>query len=689
MIGLSSRRERMRASEDEAALFRRRALAGFLIIATALAVLVARFGWLQWHEHAAMQLRSDQNRIKLRPLPPSRGLIYDRTGRLLAENVLQSRLELVPEQVRNPRESYERLATALGLGDDDRERFNDALAHARSFDPVPIKLGLTEDEVDRFALHRHEFPGVEVTPYLTRAYPHGEWFAHAIGYVGRIDVGDRDKLDESRYAGMLQIGKSGVERYYEDLLLGQPGYEEVEVDAAGRSLRVLGRVPPHQGQNLYLSIDAHLQQAAYEAFDGQTGAAVAIDPATGEVLAWVSVPSFDPNLFIDGISRANYAGLMSATDRPMFNRPLQGGFEPGSTVKPFMGLAGLELGLRKPSDTVVSTGVFSLPGSAIVWKDWRKGGHGVINLREALAQSVNTYFYRLAVDMGVDNIESYLGGNFGFGRVTGVDLYGESSGVIPSRSWKRLVRGQDWFPGETVIAGIGQGYWVVTPLQLANATAILAAGGVRHTPHLLRTTQDGMNADQVPREFDQGSATFVHNPANLDAIREGMLAVVHSDSGTAHLAMGLDIPYRVAGKSGTAQRFHRKDAGDYNNERTTEALRHRAWFICYAPADHPTIALAVVLEHGGSGSHAAAPVARKILDAWLLPPGAAKPKDAAPAVVPPQAVAPPAAPTPAPPAADDAQELEAPEPEVVDPQAPAPDAPKPEAPAAESATPPQ
>lgn len=634
MIGLSRRRERMRAVEDEAALFRRRAIAGFLIIAAALTVLVSRFGWLQVVEHDAMALRSDQNRIKLRPLPPSRGLIYDRAGRLLAENVLQYRLELVPEQVRTPKDSYERLAPLLGLTDDDRERFTDALAHARSFDPVPIKLNLSEEEVDRFALHRHDFPGVEVTPYLTRSYPHGEWFAHAIGYVGRIDAADRDKLDESRYAGMLQIGKSGIERYYEDLLLGQPGYEEVEVDAAGRSLRVLGRVPPHQGQNLYLSVDAKLQQAAFEAFEGQSGAAVAIDPKTGEILAYVSLPTYDPNLFIDGISRANYAALLAGTDRPLFNRPLQGGFEPGSTVKPFMGIAGLELGLRKPSDTVLSTGEFSLPGSDVTWHDWRKGGHGVINLKEAIAQSVNTYFYKLASDMGVDNMEHWMG-QFGFGKPTGVDLLGEASGVIPSRSWKRANRGKEWFPGETVIAGIGQGYWVVTPLQLANAVSILADGGVRHSPHLLRATQDGINAEPALRTLDNpDNATFIKDPSHLDAVREGMLAVVHSETGTAHIAMGSDLAYHVAGKSGTAQRFHRKDGGDYNNERTAEALRHRAWFICYAPAEDPKIALAVVLEHGGSGSHAAAPVARKILDAWLLPPKEAPAATPAPAPTP-------------------------------------------------------
>ncbi len=610
-------RRHVKEAQSETALFRRRALAGFLIIALALCVLLGRFFYLQVMLHDEFHGRSEANRIKTRPLPPSRGLIYDRNGKLLAENTPQYRLEITAEQTKDVDATLERLRQLIDISDDDLQRFGELRSIKRRFDGVPIKFQLSEDEVARFAVHRHEFPGVDVVPYLTRYYPMGDLLTHVVGYVGRIDVGDRERLDAGQYAGLSHIGKTGIERYYEKILLGEAGYEQVETDAQGRALRVLEpRVPPHQGHNLYLTIDADLQRAAVKAFDGRPGAAVAIDPRNGEVLAMVSLPSFDPNPFVNGISRKGYQDLLNAAYRPLFNRTLQGGYEPGSTMKPFIGLAGLELGVRKASDTVLSTGTYSLPNmQGVVWRDWRRGGHGVVDLREALAQSVNTYFYKLAVDIGIDRLGSYLS-QFGFGKATGIDLNGEAEGLLPSRAWKRATQNKDWYPGETVIAGIGQGYWVVTPIQLASALATLAAGGERHTPHLVRATQNGMNAERDAMPLPPATPTFVRDPANLAAVREGMIAVMHGPTGTAR-ASGLNSPFLIAGKSGTAQQFRRKDNTEYDETRVAEHLRHQALFVAYAPADDPRIAVAVVVEHGSSGSKAAAPVARAILDAYL------------------------------------------------------------------------
>ena len=610
------RKRRVKEAGPEMALFQRRALAGFAIITLCLAVLLGRFAWLQVRQHDEFHGRSEANRIKPRALPPSRGLVYDRNGVLLAENVPSYRLELVPEQAGDIDATLARLRAVLALSDDELERFRELRGLKRGFESLPLKSPLTEAEVARFAVHRHEFPGVEVVPYLTRYYPMGALFAHVVGYVGRIDTADAERLADSRYAGTSHIGKTGIERYYEDLLLGQVGYEQVETDAAGRALRVLRRVPPKQGTHVYLSLDARLQQAAVDAFEGRSGAAVAIDPRNGEVLALVSLPGFDPNLFVNGISRADYAALTAAPSRPLYNRALQGGYEPGSTLKPFIGLAGLELGVRTPADTTLSTGEYRLPGMPQSWRDWKKGGHGRVDLNEALAQSVNSYFYDLAVDIGIDRLGQYLS-QFGFGTPTGIDLNGEARGILPSRAWKQARFQQPWYPGETVISGIGQGYWVVTPIQLGSALATLAAGTVRHPPRLLLATQDGVNTERTPAAQAATIAAFARNPDNLAAIRAGMVAVMHGPTGTAR-AVGAGASYTIAGKSGTAQRVRRREGEEYDERRVAENLRHQALFVAYAPAEAPRIAVAVVVEHGSSGSKAAAPLARKILDSWLL-----------------------------------------------------------------------
>ena len=609
---------------QETNLFRARAAEGFLIIAVCLVILVSRYAWLQVLRHDEFSARADENRVKLKPLPPSRGLIYDRNGILLAENILDYRLELIPEQMRDVDETLERLGKVIAISADDHEQFAAQRQVKRRFHNIPLRHALNEREVARFALERHRFPGVEVVPYLTRYYPLGADFAHVVGYVGRIDIEDRERLEDARYSATTHIGKTGIERYYEDLLLGDVGYERVETNAEGRALRVLGRVAPKPGKHLHLTIDAALQRATVAAFDGRPGAAVAIDPRNGEVLAMVSQPAFDPNLFVNGISRRDYSALLAGEQRPLYNRAVLGGYEPGSTIKPFIAIMGLRLGLRTPEETVLSTGQYRLPGQSPVWRDWKRDGHGHVNLREALAQSVNTYFYDLAVDTGIDRIEPEMRA-FGFGAPTGLDLTGEPSGVVPSRSWKEKRFGKTWYPGETVIAGIGQGYWVVSPIQLAHALATLAARGESHRPHLLMSTQAGIDATPEPLAVVPAGVPIAAAPEHWDAVRVGMEAVMHSPTGTAR-ASAIDATYRIAGKSGTAQRARARSGQEYNERTTPEHLRHQALFVAFAPAEAPTIAVAVVVEHGSSGSKAAAPVARAILDAYLV----AKPAGDAP-----------------------------------------------------------
>ena len=610
------RRQRLKNLGAEAEQFRRRALLGFLGIAVATAALAGGYFRLQVLQHEEFRTRSEANRIKPRPIVPARGLIYDRNGRLLADNVPAYRLEIVSEEVGDLDETLRALGELVRLDDEDLARFRETRRATRSFRPVPLKLRLDEGELARLAVNRHRFPGVEVVPYLTRRYPYGELFAHVIGYVGRVDADDLEAMGDSRSAALTHIGKAGIERFHELRLRGEIGYEEIETNVEGRALGVLRRHDATAGTDLWLSVDARLQQAMVDAFAGQHGAAVAIDPATGEVLGMVSLPSYDPNLFINGISHADWQALQ-APSRPLFNRVVLGGFPPGSTIKPFVALAGLEYGLRRPGDRTLSTGEYFLPGQARGYRDWRAGGHGAVDLRESLAQSVNTYYFKLAVDLGVDRIDAFMG-RLGFGEPTGIDLAGEIAGVRPSDAWKRRVQGAPWYPGDTVNVGIGQGFWVTTPLQMAQATAMLAAGGVKRTPHLVRASQSGFDAPKVP-EPRAKSERVVPDDANLAAVVDGMVAVMHGPTGTGRSAAA-GAPYRIAGKSGTVQRTSRRGNANVDPATLPYHLRHQAWFIAFAPADAPTIAVAVLVEHGGSGSRAAAPVARKILDAWLLPP---------------------------------------------------------------------
>ena len=611
----SARRRPLKNLQAEAALFRGRALAGFLIIAAALLILSGWYFRLQVIHNADYRDQAERNRIKPRPIVPARGLIYDRAGRVLADNGQAWRLELVPDEVPDLDGTLRRLGRIIAISSDDLDRFDKLRLATRGFRAVPLKLGLSEHEVARFAIDRHRFPGVDVTPYLTRRYAYGDLFAHVIGYVGRVDADDLAKLGDNRYAVLSQIGKGGLEHYYEPQLRGEIGFEQVETNVEGRAGRVLGRQPAKPGRDLQLSIDAELQRTTVEAFGDHDGAAIAVDPRSGEILAMVSLPSYDPNLFVNGISHVDYAALTDNLSKPLYNRIVQGGTPPGSTMKPFVGLAGLESGLRTPADRVLSTGEFHIPGQSRGYRDAEAGGAGSVDLKAAIAQSVNTYFYKLALDMGIDRLDLYMT-RFGFGQRTGIDLSGESTGVLPSPAWKQKRFKQPWYIGETVIAGIGQGYWVVTPLQLVQGAESLANNGLRQPLHLARAARNGFGATWQP--LPQPAAQIIaSNPANLAAVRAGMIEVVSGAHGTAR-AIGVNAPYLIAGKTGTAETVGRKGNISRDPKALPLNLRHHSLFIAYAPANDPQIAVAVLVEHGGFGATAAAPIARAMLDAWLL-----------------------------------------------------------------------
>lgn len=600
----------------ESQLFRTRVLIGFALITLSLLALLGRYFWLQVVEHKEFSTRARDNRVHLRHLPPARGLIFDRNGVLLADNQPAFRLQVIPERVEDMGAMLERLRHIVPLSDTNLANFHKQLDQHRGFQSVALKFDLSQTDIASFAVNRWRFPGVEVKPYLMRVYPHGGYFAHLVGYVSRIDANDLSQRDAARYAGTTHIGKTGIERYYESLLHGAPGYELAEVNADQRPLRVLERHPPVAGKSLVLSIDVRLQKTAMDALGDHAGAVVALDPRNGQVLAMVSKPGFDPNLFVNGISQRDYSALLHDPSKPFLDRALRGIYPPGSTVKPFIGLGGLELGLRTPEDSIVSTGTWYLPGVERGYRDDVRGGVGRVNLREAIAQSVNTYFYQLAHDMGIDRLSAFMA-KFGFGEPTGIDLIGEAPGVLPSREWKRGQKNMPWYPGETVIAGIGQGYWAVTPLQLGHATATLAEGGLSYRPHLLLATRDGIGDKPVAIPSPSPTIIFDKSRSDFDAVRQGMIDVVNGARGTAR-RVGDDFPYVIAGKTGTAERFSRTtNAYTARKSHAQLATLHRALFIAYTPASEPRIAVAVIVDQGAWGSTAAAPVARKVLDAWL------------------------------------------------------------------------
>ena len=610
---MGPRRRQLKSPAAEAAQFKRRALLGFVLVVLALAGLAGWYFKLQVVDHADYALQSEANRVKLRPVLPGRGLILDRKGRVLADNVPAYRLDVTPLEAGPTEEWLPALRRIVALDAEDLADFEKALKAQKRFRPITLKPRVDPQEAARFAVDRWRFPGVELVPYLNRRYLHGELFAHVIGYVGRVDEEDLLRLGEANSA-FTHVGKAGLERYYDDILRGRIGYERVETNVEGRALGTVGRVPAVPGADLRLSIDLDLQKAMVLAFGDMDGSAVAVDPRTGAVLAMVSKPAYDPNLFVNGISHKDYRALTSNPSRPLFNRNVLGGGPPGSTVKPFLGLAGLDSGLRTASDRTLSTGEFHIPGQRRGYRDSHAGGHGWTDLRKSIAESVNTYYYKLALDMGIEQLARWMR-RYGFGQQTGIDLIGENSGIVPSPEWKRQNSREPWYTGETVIAGIGQGFWKATTLQLVRATAAVADDGQLRRLHLVDARRDGYRAPWQP--MSQPAPVQVSEfPEHVEAVQEGMLGTTQP-GGTAYYPM-LNAPYLVAGKTGTAQKVSRRGSVSVDPHQLPLALRHQAWFIGYAPADQPTIAVAIAVEHGGFGSSTAAPIARKIMDAWIL-----------------------------------------------------------------------
>ncbi|MBS0200894.1 MAG: penicillin-binding protein 2 [Proteobacteria bacterium] len=614
---MASRRSAIKNQALEVEQFRRRAFIAFAAVVVGLLVLGGWYFRMQVAQHRMYSAAAEANQIKPRPIVPGRGLIYDRKGRILADNVPEFRLDVTPDQVDDMATLIQQLSMRIELKPEDIEAFDRARDASRPHAPVTLKARLTDDEIARFSVDRWQFPGVEVVPYFGRVYPYKDLFTHIIGYVGRVDARDKERM-KSLDAAFSHVGKTGLERYYEDALRGKVGYERIETNVNGRALRTLGVVPAKPGVDLRLSIDLDLQRAMVEAFGDLEGSAVAIDPRTGGILAMVSLPSFDANLFVNGISHEDYAALNENPSRPQFNRVVLGGVAPGSTVKPFIGLAGLDSGLRTPEDKVLSTGMFYIPGVKRGYGDSHRGGHGWTDLRKSIYASVNTYYYKLALDMGMTRFDQYLG-KYGFGSPTGIDMNGEIGGILPSPEWKsKHIKGAGesrWYPGDTVISGIGQGFWKVTPLQLAQGVAALGNGGLLRRPHLVEAARVGYGGSwgELPQPQPK---RISDSPAHLQVIREAMIGTVHSPGGTAgNIRAGLT--YTIASKTGTAQVVSRRGAAAVNPRSLPMNLRHRALFEAYAPADNPTIAVAVEIEGGGYGADTAAPIARKIMDAWI------------------------------------------------------------------------
>jgi len=583
----------------------------------AIAVLIWRLIDLQIIHHKIYFSQSEDNRIRIAPLPPTRGHIYDRNGVLLAHNLPAFTLEVVPERVRNLPLLIDRIRQYIDISDTEKERFISLAARNRVVS-IPLRYQLTEEEVARFAVNRYKFPGVEIEARINRHYPLAKLTSHVLGYVARIDEKDMENLkDDPNYRGSLHIGKKGVEKYYEKILHGTVGYQQVETDARGRKLRVLGRTPPKAGQDIYLTIDIRLQAAASNALQGRRGSVVAVNPNNGEILALVSEPGFDPNPFVNGIDQKSYDALQDPWWRPLFNRALQGRYPPGSTIKPFVGLAGLELGVIDSEKQIYCRGWYSLPHSTHRYRDWKKTGHGKVNLNTAIVRSCDVYFYDLALHIGIDRLSNYLA-QFGFGRSTHVDLTDEKEGILPSPAWKRHSRGESWYQGETVISGIGQGYWLITPLQLAVATATLASKGVRIQPRVLYAVKDTDTNEFTTQQSFQHTPIPISDSTNWDKVLKGMHDVVHSPRGTAFYRAGRGAPFQFGGKTGTAQVISIKQEDDHTNtDDLPEKFRDHALFIAFAPVDNPTIAIAVVVENGGHGSSSAAPVARALLDQYF------------------------------------------------------------------------
>lgn len=589
-------------------IFRSRVWFAGIFVTLCFAVLIGRYTYLQVFKFGQYNAASDKNRIRLQAIPPARGYIYDRNGILLADNYPIFTAVISRTDVEDIEDTLKRLVPVLDLTQDDIDRFRGRAKTTRKLEPLVVKLDLTELEIARFSELKFTFPGVSIQTKMTRYYPHNELFAHVIGYVGRINEKEFSELDKNSYAGTDLIGKIGVEKYYENILHGKPGYQYIEADAHGRILRYLGQTPAVRGNDLFLSLDYGLQTIANEQLAGRRGAIVALDPRTGEVLAFASNPSFNPNLFVSGISHKDYSSLRDNPDQPLYNRALQGTYPPGSTIKPMEGLGGIHYGLIDWSSQIYDPGYFHLPGDSHRFRDWKKSGHGTVNLTKAIAQSCDTFFYVLAYRMGIQNMHDWMT-QFGFGAKTGIDLPNESSGLYPSPEWKMKKRNSKWLPGETISVSIGQGAFTATPIQLAMATAITANNGNHITPHVLRETK-GPVAYTVHNAPD-GKVQFNGTEQDWLDMHNAMVEVIRSGTG-GRLKAGL-YGYEIAGKTGTAQVKSIAQGKRYNEASLTERQYDHGLFVGFAPADQPKIAVSVILENGRHGS-AAASLARPLFD---------------------------------------------------------------------------
>ena len=578
-----------------------------------VAGLVSRLFYLQVIRYNELSTQSDENRVLLQAIPPTRGLIYDTNGLLLAMNKPSRILGVVREQVSDLDALIDDIQQLVPLSESEISRFQQRIRRRRPFEPVALKYDLSDEEIAAIAVNQFRLPGVEINGELVRHYPEGNIFAHTVGYVGRINDRDLRRLDASLYSGTSTTGKIGLERSYEDVLLGRPGYQEVETNARGRVLRTLKRVPPTPGENLELYLDTELQKVAIEAVKDRRAAVVALDPNNGGVLAMVSNPSFDPNLFVTGIDNPTFNALNTDIERPLYNRASLGEYPPASTVKGMMGLALLAHDVVKPEDRIFDRGWFQLPGSDHRFRNWRRSGHGWVNLERAIVVSNDTYFYNYAGKLGIDNLHEFLS-QFGMGRRTGIDILEERPGLLPSREWKQGLYGQPWYPGETVIAIIGQGYMLATPLQLAESTALIANRGRHVQPRLVKSDVPEVQNNKWGHNIDLGG-TPEANEKKWDLVIDAMEDVVSSREGTANWRIGRGLKYRMAGKTGTAQVVSIPQGEEYDAEKLAEFQRDHSLFVGFAPIENPKIAVAVILEN----NNGAANVARKVMDAYLLP----------------------------------------------------------------------
>ena len=615
--------------ESEKRLVNKRLIACAGLVLAISCALIGRMYFLQVTEFDYNSTVSENNRVHVLPIPPERGFIYDRNGVLLADNQPSFNMTITRERAGDTAKVVDTVMGILHLPEEDRAVFAKAMKQARHpFDPSTLLYELSEEQIALLAVNQFRLPGIDVEAQFVRHYPQGDHFAHSVGYVGRINEKEAKQVDATQYRGTQSIGKTGIERFYENELHGKVGFEEVETNAQGRVMRVLRHTDAIAGKSIVLSLDIKLQEAAEEALGDRRGSIIALDPKTGEVLAMVSKPSFDPNLFVTGISSRDYSGLRDSIDKPLFNRALRGLYAPGSTIKPEVAIAGLDSGVISASTRVFDPGYFQLPNVDHKYRNWNHSGDGWVDLNAAIMRSNDTYFYDLASKLGIDRMHDYMA-EFGLGQKVSLDMFEESSGLMPSREWKRSTRRQAWFPGETVILGIGQGYMQVTPLQLAQATALIANKGVWNRPHLARTIDGTPPVDEHPIPD-----LVLRDPRDWDQVNHAMQLVMHDPRGIARAA-AQGVQYRIAGKSGTAQVVAIKQGERYNRLKTAERNRDNALFVGFAPAEDPQIVISVMIENGEAGGRVAGPVVRKVMDAWLLDnQGVLKPQYASPSAKP-------------------------------------------------------